>query len=50
MDVAPLQGELAAAMGFSSVEDLRFLLVTIFFTCLDLGWSGKLTRRFFDET
>ena len=37
VDVAPLQEELAAAMDFSSVEDLKFLLVAIVVACLDLG-------------
>ena len=37
VDGALLQEELAAAIGFSSVEDLKFLLVAIFFACLDLG-------------
>ena len=44
--VTPLQGELAAAMFFSG-EDLEFLLSTIAFVYLDLGWSAKVTQLFF---
>ena len=46
----PCKGELAAAIGCSSVEDLKFLLVAIAFVCLDLSGSAKVTRCFFDET
>ena len=34
MDADSLQGDLAAAMGFSSGEDLKSLLVAIVFACL----------------
>ena len=50
VDVAPLQGELAATMGFSSGKYLNFLLVAIVFACLDLGGSVNVTLCFFDET
>ena len=50
VDVAPLQGGLAVAMGFSSDKDFQFLFSAIIFACLDLVVSAKITQRFFDET
>ena len=47
---APLQGEVAAAMGLSSGEDLKFLLIAIVFACIDLGEPAKVKLYFFDET
>ena len=49
MDIAPLKGELAAAICFSSGEDLKFLLIAIVFACLDMGGSAKITLCFFDK-
>ena len=55
MDVTPLQGELAAAMGFYSArEDIEFLLWAIDFALFDFVWSEKvillllLLERYFD--
>ena len=50
MDITTFQGKLAVAMGFSSGENLKFLLAAINFACLDLDGSAKVTRCLFDET
>ena len=46
MDGVPLQGELAAALGFSSVDNLEFLLCDYFFACFILVGSANLALCF----